>query len=218
MNFSKLTQPLTSLLRKDTSWNWSDACKKAFESLKTAFLSAPILRHFDPQLPIIIETDASDYSYGAVLSQRDADSVRPVAFYSKKMSPAELNYPIYDKELLAIVSCFKEWRVYLEGSLHQIEVLTDHKNLEYFLSSKILNRRQSRWAEFISGFDFKICYVVGKSNTKADMLSRNPQHRPKVSKTPENTLLKPEHFAQPISNTSHTSPTSLTSHSAPETS
>lgn len=77
--------------------------------MKEMFTTALILRHFDPSLPSIIETDASDFSYGAVISQKDSTGeIRPVAFFSKKMTPAEMNYPIYDKELLAIVACFKE--------------------------------------------------------------------------------------------------------------
>src|SRR5690606_17076799 len=87
LSFSKLTQPLTSLLQKDTPWKWSEACQLAFDLLKKAFTSAPILRHFDPALPITIETDASDFSYGTVLSQKDSKGLfRPVAFYLKKMS------------------------------------------------------------------------------------------------------------------------------------
>ena len=95
-HYSQIAYPLTSLLRKDAVWNWSPECQKAFDDLKNRFTSAPILRHFDPSLPSTIETDASDFSYGAVLSQRDDPSspLRPVAFFSKKMSSAEMNYPI----------------------------------------------------------------------------------------------------------------------------
>src|SRR5690606_25348369 len=122
--------------------------------------SAPILRHFDPLLPSTIETDASDFSYGAVLSQRDDTSspLRPVAFFSKKMSSAEMNYPIYDKELLSIVACFKAWRVYLEGALHTITILSAHKSIEFFTTTEALNRRQGRWSEFLSSFDFNMVY------------------------------------------------------------
>lgn len=197
LNYSKVAFALTSLLRKEVKWDWTSQCQEAFDTLKEKFLSAPILRHFDPSLPSTIETDASDFSYGAVLSQRDSSgSLRPVAFFSKKMSSAEMNYPIYDKELLAIVACFKEWRVYLEGALHQITVLTDHKNLEYFTTTKTLNRRQARWSEFLSSFDFKIVYTSGVSNRKADMLSRNPSFAPSSSSSSlvSSSLLKPSQF------------------------
>ena len=77
--------------------------------------------------------------------------LHPVAFFSKKHSPAECNYEIYDKELMAIIRCFEEWRPELESTPHPIRVLSDHKNLEYFMSTKLLSRRQARWSEFLSG-------------------------------------------------------------------
>src|SRR5690606_25868646 len=94
------------------------------------------------------------------------------------MTPAQMNYPIYDKELLTIVACFKKWRVYLEGSSHKVTVLTDHKNLEYFTTTKVLKRQQARWSEFLALFDFNISYTTGTTNRKADMLSRNPEFAP----------------------------------------
>ena len=91
----------------------------------------------------MIETDVSDLAKGAVLSQyEDSDKKwHPVAFYSKKFSPAELNYDIHDKEMVVIVDCFKEWRHMLCGSPNRVVVYTDHRNLEYFQTTKILNRR-----------------------------------------------------------------------------
>ena len=94
-----------------------------------------------------------------------------VAYFSRKLTNAELNYEIYDKEMLAIITAFKEWRAYLEGAQYQITVLTDHKNLEYFLTTKVLNRRQARWAEILGNYNFVIKYVSGKSNVKSDALS-----------------------------------------------
>ena len=89
-------------------------------------------------------------------------SLHPVAFFSKKHSPAECNYEIYDKELMAIIRCFEEWRAELQSSINPIRVLSDHKNLEYFMTNKLLSRRQARWAQFLSQFDFKIVYRPGK--------------------------------------------------------
>jgi hypothetical protein len=107
-----------------------------------------------------------------VLSQYDDDGIlHPVAFFSKKCSPAECNYEIYDKELMAIVRAFEEWRPELEGALHPIQVLSDHKNLEYFMSTKLLNRCQTRWAEYLSRFNFKIVYRPGKAGGKPDALT-----------------------------------------------
>ena len=112
----------------------------AFEALKTAFSQAPVLIHFNPNDPIVIKTDASDYAIAAILSQITPSNgdIHPVAFYSHGLAPAEMNYEIYDKELLAIFGVFKQWRNYLEGAVHTTLVLSDHKNLEYFTTTKQL--------------------------------------------------------------------------------
>jgi hypothetical protein len=134
-----------------------------------------VLAHFDADLETWLETDASDFVTAAVLSQRDADGVlQPVAFLSHKMSPAECNYEIYNKELLAIVKAFKEWRFELSGTEDPIQVLSDHQALQTFMTSKRLNRRQARWAEFLAEFNFKIKYRPGKQGTKPDALTCRP--------------------------------------------
>ena len=94
------------------------------------------------------------------------------------MVPAECNYKIYNKELLAIIQCFKEWRPELEGTAMPVKVLTDHKSLEYFMTTKKLTPRQARWAEFLSEFNFKVTYQTEKKNDKADALTREPNERP----------------------------------------
>ena len=178
--FSKIAGPLTNLTKKEVSFQWTDKCQQAFETLKKAFTSELILMHFDPDRPIIVETDASDYVSGGILSQYDNENVlRPIAYFSKKHNPAECNYEIYDKELMAIVRCFEEWRPELEGSAHPISVISDHKNLEYFASTKQLSRRQARWSEFLSRFDFKIVYRPGKAGGKPDALTRRSGDLPK---------------------------------------
>jgi hypothetical protein len=91
----------------------------------------------------MVEMDASDFAIGAGLSQKE-DRVQLVAFYSRKLIATELNYDIHDKEKLVIVSPFKEWRRYLEGTEHSILVFSDHKHLEYFTTTKVLNRCQAR--------------------------------------------------------------------------
>ena len=102
-----------------------------------------------------------------------------MAYFSKKHSVKECNYEIYDKELLAIIRAFKEWRPELEGLKYPITVISDHRNLEYFMSTKLLNRRQARWSEFLSRFDFKITYRPGKQGTKPDSLTRRSEDLPK---------------------------------------
>jgi hypothetical protein len=100
-----------------------------FEMLKQGFTIAPVLSYYDPTLPMIVETDTSDFATGMVLSEQD-DRVQPVAFYSRKITAAELNYDIYDMEMLAIDSTFKEWGRYLEGAEHPNLVFSNHKNME----------------------------------------------------------------------------------------
>ncbi|RAQ93876.1 retrotransposon nucleocapsid protein [Stemphylium lycopersici] len=130
-DFSKIIAPLVALTRKGVEFAWSSDCKKAFDCLKAAFTKAPILAPFDWEREIILETDASDYVSAGVLSQYGDDKIlRPVAFFSKKHSTTECNYEIYDKELLAIVRCFEEWRPELEGTPSPIKVITDHRNLD----------------------------------------------------------------------------------------
>ena len=132
--YSSICRPLTQLTKKGQVWNWTNECQEAFNKLKVSFTEAPILKHCHPKKPLMIETDASDLAKGAVLSQyEDSDKkLHPVAFYSKKFSPAELNYDIHDKEIVVIVDCFKEWRHMLCGSPNRVVVYTNHRNLEYF--------------------------------------------------------------------------------------
>jgi hypothetical protein len=179
-NYSKIVSPLTRLTRKDTAFEWTSESTRAFESLKAAFTSAPILVHFDPQREAYLETDASDYAIGSILSQTDENGLlHPVAFDSRRLGPAELNYAIHDKELLAIVWSFQRWRSHLLGAQEQIKVLTDHNALEYFMSSKQLTRRQARWGEILSEYNFVIKYRPGKQSTKPDALSRRDDVYPK---------------------------------------
>src|SRR5258705_6110850 len=100
--FSALASPLSALTKKDKPFLWTTQTESAFQALKQAFTTAPILQHFDPEKPIIVETDASDYVSAGILSQKDEEGrLHPIAFFSKKHTPAECNYEIYDKELLA---------------------------------------------------------------------------------------------------------------------
>jgi hypothetical protein len=197
-NYSKLAAPLFRLVNGDFLWN--NECQQVFDSLRSAFTSAPILVHFDPSRPCIVETDASDFVVAAILSQRDDNNVlHPVAFYSSKMSSAERNYDIHDKELLAVVKAFTEWRHYLEGSLHRVLVLTDHRNLEYFMTKRTLNRRQARWAEFLSRFQFQISFRPGQQGVKPDALTRRSGDRPPGGTDRQaQTVLHPHVFLAPV--------------------
>ena len=134
---------------------------------------APILASFDPEKKIILKTDASDQALGSCLSQPDAEGrLHLVAYRSRKFSGPELNYDVHNKELLAIVDAFEEWRAYLKGSRHPIVVYSDHKNLSYFTTTKKLNQQQVRWAELLASFNFQIHYWKGSKNGRADALSQ----------------------------------------------
>jgi len=179
-DYSAIVVPLTRLTRKGVKWNFSDEARKSFETLKLAFTTAPVLTHWIPNRPIIVETDASDYALGAILSIENEDGeIHPVAFHSRSFTPAELNYDTHDKELLAIFAAFKIWRHYLEGSPTPVDVVTDHKNLEYFSTSKVLTRRQARWSEYLSQFNLIVRFRPGRLGTKPDSLTRRWDVYPK---------------------------------------
>ena len=133
-------------------------------------MEAPLLRHFDPDQPLMVITDASNFALAGILLQPDRDPNatqlhwRPVAFYSRKFQGPEVRYHTHDKELLAIVDCFKQWRHYLEHASHTTRVLSDHHNLRYFMTTKELTPRQARWAEELARFNFKIKYKPGENN------------------------------------------------------
>jgi len=215
-NFSAIVKPLTDANKKDKkSWQWTPAMDDAFRYLKGAFTTAPVLLHFDPQRGSFVETDSSDFALGGVLSQKDDEGkLHPVAFHSRKLMPAEINYEIHDKELLAIVDCFEKWRRYLEGAAHRTEVFSDHQNLAYFTTAKVLNRRQARWAQQLANYNFVINYRPGRQNEKADILSRLPQHRPEKGGSedqPITSVLQDKHFAHPIASIFSPAPSFLLS-------
>jgi len=179
-NYSRIARPLTELTKKEKKEGsaWNQEAQAAFEELKQRITTAPILAHFDPTRRVTIESDASDFTLGAILSQRDEEiRLHPVAFHSRKFQPAEINYEIHDKELLAAVDAFKHWQHYYEGATHQIQDFSDHQNLEYFMTTKVLNRRQARWAQELAGIDFRIYYRPGTQNGKRDTLSRRSEYR-----------------------------------------
>ena len=139
-----------------------------------------MLAHYDSSLETWVETDVSDFVVAGVLFQKHGEVLKPVAYFSKKMTPAKCNYMIYDKKLLAIVRSFETWRPELASVQNEpVKVLTNHQNLEHPTTTKQLNRRQARWAKFLSEFNFRITYRLGKEGEKPDTLTRLAQDKPK---------------------------------------
>jgi RNase H-like domain found in reverse transcriptase len=177
-DFSQVILPIMELVRKDTAFQWNSEADKAFVRLKEMFTSAPILILFDHERETIVEVDASKWCVGGTLYQVDEQGIiRPCAFFSKKNSPAECNYEIYDKEMLAIIRSLEEWDAELR-SVSKFEIRSDHKNLEYFMSVRKLTERQMRWSLILSRYNFTISYLPGKQNIRADALSRREQDMP----------------------------------------
>lgn len=169
--YSSVVAPLTALLSKKASWpdGWDSRCDAAFEQVKQALISAPVLALPDPTQPYEVICDASAFAIGAILLQHG----RPIAYESRKLIPAEQNYHTSDRELLAVVHALKVWRCYLEGA--KFMVVTDHKPNTSFPTQALLSRRQARWLEFLESFAFDWQYRAGVCNP-ADPLSRPPGH------------------------------------------
>ena len=161
-NYSEITIPLTHLTHKDTPWNFSDDCHSAFQHLKDAFTSTPILTHYILDAPLLVETDTFDYAITGILSICCLDEeLWPVTFFFQTMTALKLNYDTYDKKLLTIHESFQAWQHYLKGSATPIDIVTDHKGLEYFTGTKILTRRQACWSEFLCQFNLIVQFRPG---------------------------------------------------------
>ncbi|KAK3553547.1 hypothetical protein QTP70_004572 [Hemibagrus guttatus] len=198
-NYSITAAPLTSLLKGQPSrLEWTENTTQAFTNLKNSFMTAPILKHPDPNLPFFVEVDASDSGIGAVLSQHHGQPGKlfPCAYFSRKLTDAERNYDVGNKELLAMKAAIKEWRHWLEGSTYPFQVITDHKNLEYIKSAKRLNPRQAPWSLFFTRFQFTVTYRPGSKNSKADTLSRRHDH-PQTEFKPD-PILPPSIIIAPV--------------------
>ncbi|KAI7790520.1 Pol polyprotein [Triplophysa rosa] len=181
--FGQVAAPLTALTSTKIPFSWNALAQVAFDKLKSRFVSAPVLCLPDPDQQFIVEVDASDVGVGAVLSQRAEHDgkVHPCAFFSHRLSPAERNYDIGNRELLAVRLALGEWRHWLEGTTQPFLVWMDHKNLEYVRLAKRLSARQARWALFFGRFNFTLSYRPGSKNVKPDALSRLFEDSDRVS-------------------------------------
>ena len=170
--YSEVASPLTDLLKKDKKWDWKGSCNEAFERLKEAVMSEPVLALPDIHKPFEVETDASDFALGGVLLQEG----HPVAFESRKLNGAERKYAAQEKELLAIIHCLRGWRHSLLGS--KFIVRTENTAASYFLTQPKLTGRQARWQETLAEFDVEFKYKPGVNNKVADALSRRSDLAP----------------------------------------
>ena len=176
--YSKLAAPLNNLTRKDTKFVWRQEHQESFDALRDALMNAPILAKWDPEAPTTVEADSSGYVIGAVLSQQQSDGLwRPVAYSSKKLSPAESNWPIHDKEMWAVISAIRQWNAELQPT--EFTVYTDHKNLEYFRKKQRLNERQLRWSTELAQYHCSLVHRAGAKQVLSDALSRRDQDLPK---------------------------------------
>jgi len=196
-------KPLHQLTRKGMPYNFNAKYKEAFQKLKQALISAPILHHWDPDRPTKMETDASDGVTSGILSQQAEDQQwHPIAYFSKTMSAPEYNYEIHDKEMLAIIRALQEWRAELVSVKAKFSIYSDHEALKYFMTKRMLNARQARWAEFLADYDFEIAHTPGRNNRKADALTRREAdvaQQEELKKDWRNrTLLIPEKLDQSI--------------------
>ena len=172
-NFSHVVAPLNLLTRKDQPWAWTPLQQKAFETLHQAFSSSPVLSIPDVSRPFSIMTDASLFAAGAVLLQDDTNGdAHPCAYFSKTFIPAEQNYDIYDRELLAVILALEEWKQYVQGTTHPVTIVTDHKNLSYVKDPRKLSHRQARWSLFLQDFHIVWKVLPGTKMAPADALSR----------------------------------------------
>jgi hypothetical protein len=187
-NFSQIAAPLSNLTRKLVLFKWTETEQKAFNDLKTAMMNGPVLNIPDENAPFTVTTDASSYAIEAALTQDLGDGPRPVAFLSHRMSPAEMNWPTHEQELLAVIRALDEWRHYLYG--RRFTIISDHQSLTYLQTQPKLSKRQIRWTERLAEFDYEMVYRPGKLNLVADALSRRSDYRESMLTSMTSTDLK----------------------------
>ena len=180
--YSDIAMPLTSLLRKDNTFDWTDDCQNAFDTLKSKLTSAPILVHPNMNKPFILTTDASNNAIGYYLSQLDSGKrERVIAYGGRSLSKTERNYSTSERECLAIVDGIHAYQSYLAHS--EFTVFTDHKPLQYLMKQTRLTGRLAKWALELQGYNFQIIHKKGSANQVADCLSRRQYETPEQKNT-----------------------------------
>ncbi|KAG3017433.1 hypothetical protein PC121_g8591 [Phytophthora cactorum] len=180
-NYAGKIRPLSQHLKKETEWKWTAECQQAFDAVKQGFTEAPILVVADQNRPFHVVCDASDFAIGCVLMQHDHEGRDRVVYYqSRQLKPAERNYPVHDRELLAMKYALAKFRVYLLGS-GPFVVYTDHASLRTAVKSPHISQRLARWLSFFAEYDFRVEYKPGRLNVVADALSRRPDYAVKTA-------------------------------------
>lgn len=170
-NFAIISAPLTDTLKKAKQFSMNEKAIEAFNELKKALTTAPVLVHPNFKKPFFVQCDASHYGVGAVLFQKDEeDNDRPIAFFSQKLNSAQQNYTTTEKECLAAVLAVKKFRPYIE--LMEFTIITDHASLKWLMSFKDLSGRLARWSLLLQTYNFHIEHRKGSENVVPDMLSR----------------------------------------------
>jgi hypothetical protein len=164
-NFSKITKPVTVLLKKENKYVWSDTCDEAFKHLKKLLTTSSVLAQPDTTKPFDVYCDASDTGLGGVLMQEG----RVISYSLRQLWHHEEHYPTHDLELAAVVMALRTWHHYLLGNV--VHIYTDHKSLKYIFTQPDLNMRQRRWLELIKDYKLEVHYHPGKANIVADALS-----------------------------------------------
>ena len=173
-----MARPLSNLLKKDVNWCWGDNEHDAFQAVKESLLRAPILALPDPQRPFSVICDASDFTIGSAQLQTYADGrERVISFESRQLKAAEKNYPVHDKELLAMKYALVKFRVHLLGSKPFV-IYTDHASLRTVTQSPHLSHRMARWLSFFAEYNFEVKYKPGKQNALADALLCRSDYEP----------------------------------------
>ena len=170
-----MARPLSNLLKKDVDWCWGNTEHGAFQAVEESLLHAPILALTDPDRPISVVCDASDFAIGSALLQTNVDErERVIAFESRQLKADEKNYPVHDKEL-SMKYALGKFRVNLLGSKPFV-IYTDHASLRTATQSPHLSQRMNRWLSLFAEYNFEVKYKPGKQNALADALSRRSDY------------------------------------------
>ena len=171
--YARIATPLHKLTHKNAVFTWSLECQQAFDTLKSALVTAPVLQFPVFDKPFILHTDASNWAVGAVLCQEHEGREHAIAYYSRQLTTAECHYSTTEREALAVISAVKNFYPYLYG--RTFTLITDHNPLTTLTKLRDVGGRLSRWILFLQQFDYTMVYKTGSLNTDADVLSQVPQ-------------------------------------------